>query len=100
MFQPLDTDGVEVITFTFDNQTIIASAGMTVAAALLASEYKSLRETPVSGAKRGPYCMMGACYDCLVSIEGKTVQACMTPVRQGQLIKRIHKPKDITENLQ
>ena len=44
MFRPLETNTASTITFTFDNQSVSASEGMTIAAALLASGHKSLRE--------------------------------------------------------
>ena len=56
---------------------------MTLAAALLAAGVSTFRRTPASGAPRGPFCMMGACHDCLVLIDGERVQACMTEVRDG-----------------
>ena len=52
-------------------------------AALLAAGVMPFRQTPVSGAPRGPFCMMGACYDCLVEIGGETRQACMIEVTEG-----------------
>ena len=35
-----------------------------------------------------PFCMMGACYDCLVEIDGRIVQACMRPATDGLIVKR------------
>ena len=46
------------------------------------------RQTPESGAPRAPFCMMGACYDCLVAVEGVTRQACMMQVRAGLVLTR------------
>ncbi len=89
MFRSLESNDSPVITFTFDNQLVTATEGMTVAAALLASGYKSLRATPVSGQARGPFCMMGACFDCLVLIDDETVQACMVQVRSGLRVTRV-----------
>ena len=60
--------------------------GANLAAALLAAGVRVLRSTPVSGAPRGPFCMMGACFDCLVEIDGVTRQACMTEVQAGMVI--------------
>ena len=46
-----------------------------------------IRETPVSGAPRLPYCMMGACFDCLAEIDGvANRQACMVPATPGMRI--------------
>lgn len=64
-------------TFTFDGSRISASNGESVAAAIIASGQLAVRKSPVSQTARGPFCMMGACYECLVQHNGKTVQACM-----------------------
>jgi predicted molibdopterin-dependent oxidoreductase YjgC len=71
-------------TITWDGKEIAARAGESLAAALLAAGVTTFRITPVSGSPRGPLCMMGACFDCLVELEGTpNVQACMTVVRPG-----------------
>ena len=57
--------------------------GTNLAAALLAAGVNTFRQTPISGAPRAPYCMMGACFDCLVEIDGVTRQACMLEVSKG-----------------
>ncbi len=92
MFDPLEPGTEASVRFTFDGQSIACTPDHTVASALLAAGVNIFRATPVSGAPRAPFCMMGACYDCLVSIEGATVQACMTPVRDGLVVARAHQP--------
>lgn len=78
-----------MIAFTFGCKRIEAPAGISVAAALLLNDIKSFRRTAVRGTERGPFCLMGACYDCAVSIDGRSVQACMTPVRAGMKVERV-----------
>jgi succinate dehydrogenase/fumarate reductase-like Fe-S protein len=69
-------------TIVWDGRDLPARVGESLATALLAAGVLSFRETPVSGTARGPLCLMGACFDCLVEVEGvPNVQACMTPVR-------------------
>jgi predicted molibdopterin-dependent oxidoreductase YjgC len=71
-------------TITWDGAELPARAGESLAAALLAAGVVVFRQTPVTGAARGPLCMMGACFDCLVEVAGvPNVQACMTPVTPG-----------------
>ena len=42
----------------------------------------------VSGAPRLPYCMMGVCFDCLVTIDGVgNRQGCLVPVAEGMQIE-------------
>jgi predicted molibdopterin-dependent oxidoreductase YjgC len=89
MFDPLEPQSTAQVQFQFEGQQILAPQGATVASALLGAGIMAFRETPVSGAARGPFCLMGACYDCLVSINGETVQACMTPVYEGLQVNRV-----------
>ena len=59
-----------------------------VAAALLAAGFEHCRTTPVSGAPRAPYCMMGVCFECLVTIDGVgNRQGCLVPVREGMRVE-------------
>ena len=77
------------VRMEFEGQPLLAYAGDTVAAALLAGNHWNFRATPVSGASRGPFCMMGVCFDCLVEIDGvANRQACMIEVRDGMRVKR------------
>lgn len=79
----------ETVTFTFENQKIETRAGDTVAAALAMAQQKHLRNSVVSGAPRGIYCMMGTCFECLVEIDGMSnVQACQTVARDGMTVSR------------
>ena len=93
MFQRLDDPSEEVVTFTFDGRQLNARRGDNLAAALLAAGMVSTRTTSVSGEPRGPFCMMGACYDCIVEIDGETVQACVTPVTDGLKVHRVTGPE-------
>jgi predicted molibdopterin-dependent oxidoreductase YjgC len=77
------------IRLDFEGRTIRARAGDSLAAALLAAGVLDFRETPVSGAPRAPYCMMGVCFDCLVDIDGiGSRQACMTAAEDGMRVRR------------
>lgn len=90
MFEPLERIKPEnEVSFTFDGNPVSARRGMSVAAALFFNGITTIRNTPVSNAARGPFCMMGACFDCLVSIDGATVQACQIPVQDGLVVSRV-----------
>jgi hypothetical protein len=71
-------------TMFFDGRPVRARDGDSVASTLLASGVRITRETPVSGAPRGPWCMMGACFDCAAIVDGRRgVRTCMTSAREG-----------------
>ncbi len=87
MFRRLEEGGAPLV-FTFDGREIAARPGDTVAAALLAAGAVASRETPVSGAPRGPYCLMGVCFECLVTVDGVgNRQSCLTPVAAGMVVR-------------
>ncbi len=88
MFRRAPDRNRDQVTFTFDGIPITASAGDSVAAALLAAGIRACRTTPVSGAPRGPYCMMGVCFECLVRIDGVgNRQGCLVPVQEGMTVE-------------
>ena len=76
------------VRIVVDGRAITAAANDSVAAALLAAGVLTCRATPVSGAPRAPYCMMGVCFECLLTIDGVgSRQACLTRVRDGMAIE-------------
>ena len=88
MFRRLHEIGGHAVTIHVDGRRVAARAGDTVAAALLATGSNHCRTTPVSGAPRAPYCMMGVCFDCLVTIDGVgNRQGCVVSVREGMVIE-------------
>jgi D-hydroxyproline dehydrogenase subunit alpha len=77
----------EAVQFTFDGKAISALPGETVAAALAAADIVAVRQTR-SGAPRGPFCGMGVCFDCLVTVDGRPSQrACLTKVAAGMDVR-------------
>jgi sarcosine oxidase subunit alpha len=90
MFRRLGDTGTTV-SLTVDGKAIRARPGDTVAAAMLAAGFERNRTTPVSGAPRAPYCLMGVCFECLVTIDGVgSRQACLVPVREGMKVESQH----------
>ncbi len=84
------------VRLSFEGRAIRAREGDSVAAALLGAGIQGTRATPVSGAPRGPYCMMGACFECLAVVDGRPgVQTCMVAVRDGMRIARQHGARDL-----
>ncbi len=73
--------------FTFDDRPISIGAGQTVAAALWQAGIRSWRTTRGTGSPRGIFCGIGACFDCLATVDGASGQRlCVTPARPGMLV--------------
>jgi hypothetical protein len=97
MFRRLDEAGGAPVRIQFEGQEIIAREGDSVAAALALADAWPTRTTPVSGAPRAPYCMMGVCFDCLMVIDDEPDrQACMIEVREGMTVARQNGAGDIS----
>lgn len=78
------------VDVTWNGTPLSLPEGANLAAALLAAGVEVFRKTPVSGAPRAPFCMMGACFDCLIEVEGVVRQACMLDVTAGLVISSPH----------
>ncbi|NWA02356.1 (2Fe-2S)-binding protein [Pseudomonas gingeri] len=82
LFRSIEPAGPRV-TIEFNGRPLDVLADTTLAAALLDAGIRQSRQTPVSGAPRTTYCMMGVCFDCLVLIDGISRQACQVRTQPG-----------------
>ena len=89
MFKKLPDPDAATVTVLIDGQPFQAPQGCTAAAAVLLAGAIPTRTAPVSDAPRAPYCMMGACFECLMEIDGvPNQQACLVPVAESMRINR------------
>jgi len=76
------------LTIFVDDNPFVVDAADTVAAALLGAGVTRFHSSAVTNAPRGPYCMIGVCFECLLEIDGQPDrQACQTQVREGMRIR-------------
>ena len=71
------------VEITVDGRAISALPGESLATALLVAGVTIFRTSPRAAMPRGPFCFMGICQECLVSVDGRLVPACQEPVREG-----------------
>ncbi len=77
--------GPEIIV---DGTPLATVAGETVATALLRAGHASFGASPKTGAPVAPFCLMGVCFGCLCTIDGRPgSQACLEPVRAGLIVE-------------
>ncbi|WP_082523794.1 (2Fe-2S)-binding protein [Ensifer sp. Root31] len=75
--------------FLFEDRWVPFHPGETLAGALLAAGVSDFRQTPDSGSQRGPWCLMGICFECLLRVDGQDNQrACMTTAQSGMIVER------------
>jgi len=77
----------ETVRLTINGKPVSVPVGTTVAAAILRGGEHVFRRS-VSGMPRGPLCGMGICFECRVTIDGRSHQpSCQTPCRAGMDIR-------------
>lgn len=78
----------ERVELTFEGVPVEAFSTDTVASALLAAGVRTFTTTEVGGDKRGGFCFVGRCADCLVIVDGQANQrACVTAARDGMDVR-------------
>ena len=83
-----------MIEITVDGEALSGIEGQTVAGVLLAAERMSWRTTR-SGAPRGVFCGIGACFDCLLTVNGvPDVRACRRRAADGDEIRTQSRQED------
>lgn len=70
-----------------DGQSVRLPQGMVLTTALAIAGYRQLRRSPRAGSPRGAFCLMGACQECAIFIDGTLRQACMSTAQQGMQIE-------------
>ncbi|MGW4132489.1 (2Fe-2S)-binding protein [Amycolatopsis japonica] len=88
---PRDRDPVgrtdRPIRITVDGEPVTGIEGQSVAGMLLAAGRTSWRTTR-SGAPRGVFCGIGACFDCLLTVNNvPDVRACRRPAADGDEVR-------------
>ncbi len=75
------------LTIFVDGAAVTALAGDTLLTALLTSG-RRLRDSEFGDGPRAGFCLMGACQDCWVSLDGgRRVRACTTPAVDGMRVE-------------
>ncbi|WP_112248414.1 FAD-dependent oxidoreductase [Kribbella monticola] len=75
------------ISVVVDGAPVEALPGQTVAAVLMTAGRESWRTTRTAGRPRGVFCGIGACFDCLVVVNGTPdVRACQRTIAPGDTI--------------
>ncbi len=77
----------QTISLTIDGVAITVVDGTSVAAALSLTSFPAARLS-ISGQPRPPFCGMGVCQECRITIDGRRRLACQTPCRAGMRVER------------
>lgn len=78
---------MKTVTLIVDGRAVAVPAGISVAAALALAGDDRCR-TSVSGQPRAPFCGMGVCQECRMTINGVRRLACQTPCETDMWVER------------
>jgi predicted molibdopterin-dependent oxidoreductase YjgC len=77
------------VSFMLDGAPVAALVGDSLLTAILAQGGGYLRASEFGDGLRAGFCLMGACQDCWVNVEGGgRVRACTTPIAEGMRVSR------------
>lgn len=83
-----ELDTSKKVTIYCDGQPIPALEGEPIAAALMNAGIRSFRTTAKTHEKRGIFCAIGRCTDCMMIVDGvPNTRTCVTQVRDGMHVK-------------
>ncbi len=89
MFERIGSGEGGVVTVHIDGQEVVVPEKISIAAALLLQDDSTFRLSPVSGEPRAPFCMIGNCFECLVTVDEKrNQQSCLVEVEDQMRIRR------------
>lgn len=84
----------EPVTIKINGETVIAQKGDLVSTVLHQLGITAFHQHPRTKRLTGVYCMMGVCYQCLVTIDGMdNCRACQTFIHEGMQIETVGKQK-------
>ncbi len=93
MFETLRAPKDKTVTIFIDGEKVVVPANASAAAALLMQNDSTFRLSPVTGEPRAPFCMIGNCYECLVTIDDQpNQQGCLVEVEDQMKIRRQTEP--------
>lgn len=77
------------ITISIDDKPYMAQEGELLTNVMFREGLIPIRNHPIDGSSRAPFCLMGVCFECLVENSNQqSIQACLTPVTAGMKVKR------------
>ena len=75
------------VNFTFDGKLLTGFEDMVISSALFLHKIKVFGHHVKDSSPQGIFCANGQCSQCNVIVDGVPVKACMTPLKDGMVIK-------------
>ena len=86
----LDIPERKKVKFTFDGNSLTGYEGMVISSALFLNKIQIFGHHVKDSSPQGIFCANGQCSQCNVIANGIPVKACMTPLKEGMIIKSLN----------
>jgi len=86
------------VEFAWNGQTLEGYEGEMIASALIANDIHIFGHHPKDNSPQGMFCANGQCSQCMVIADGLPVKACMTPLRDGMVVKSLEGLPELPED--
>ncbi|RJR34584.1 MAG: FAD-dependent oxidoreductase [Desulfobacteraceae bacterium] len=77
------------VTFTWNGKALKGYEGEMISSALIANDIHVFGHHHKDGSPQGIFCANGQCSQCIVTVEGAPVKACMTRLTSGMVIESV-----------
>lgn len=85
---PANDDPTHLAEFTVDGTVISTLEGRSLTGALHAAGITAWRRNLVTGETRAPFCGMGVCFECELTVDGTAgTRACLVAVHAGMQVQ-------------
>lgn len=74
------------VTLMVNGEQISVPEGTSLGS-VLHTLHGAMRRSPKAREARGLYCGMGVCFECMVTVDGRNVRSCITPVAEGMRVE-------------
>jgi len=85
------------VDFTFNGKGLKGYAGEMISSALVANDVHVFGHHYKDGSPQGLFCANGQCAQCMVVVNGLPVKGCMTPLKDGMVIKSVEGLPELPE---
>ena len=85
-------------SFAWNGEALAGYEGEMIASALIANNIHIFGHHPKDNSPQGMFCANGQCSQCMVVADGLPVKACMTPLRDGVVVKSLEGLPELPED--
>ncbi|MGA1848659.1 MAG: FAD-dependent oxidoreductase [Thermoplasmatota archaeon] len=93
----LEVPETEEVEFLWNGRKFKGKKGEMISSALIANDIHVFGHHSKDGSPQGIFCANGQCAQCLVTVNGKPLKSCMTPLEEGLYVRSVEGLPELPE---